>query len=130
MSQPPLTLFYDGLCPLCSREVAHYRRAAAGDAAIGFIDIAAPSFDAASFGLDAARVHKEMHVKEGERVFVGVDAFLAIWRRVPGHRWLLSLSRLPLADLLMRIGYFVFATIRPWLPRRKAADCETGVCRR
>ncbi|MGL4549650.1 MAG: thiol-disulfide oxidoreductase DCC family protein [Gemmataceae bacterium] len=123
-----LTLFYDGLCPLCSREIDHYRRAAAGDPSVAFVDIAGPGFDAASFGLDPARVHREMHVTEGEAVHVGVDAFLAIWRRIPGHRWLLSLARLPLADLFLRAGYFFFATVRPWLPRKQA--CDAGTCSR
>jgi predicted DCC family thiol-disulfide oxidoreductase YuxK len=124
-----LTLFYDGACPLCSREIAHYRHAAREHDDIRFVDVADPAFSAAEYGLDTSRVHFEMHVKEGERVLVGVDALLAIWRRVPGHRWLLSLARLPLADLLMRMGYALFVRIRPWLPRRKA-DCEAGVCRR
>jgi predicted DCC family thiol-disulfide oxidoreductase YuxK len=130
MSQPDLTLFFDGLCPLCSREVAHYRRAAAADPSIRFVDIASPGFDAASFGLDPARVHQEMHVTEGSQVFTGVDAFLAIWRRVPGHRWLLYLSRLPLADQLLRVAYWLFARARPWLPRLKPAGCDTGACQR
>lgn len=129
MNAPPLALFFDGLCPLCSPEIDHYRHCAHGGPAIRFVDITAPAFDAASHGLDGLLVHIEMHVKEGDTVFVGVDAFLAIWRRVPGHRWLLSLSRLPLADLFMRIGYAVFAYLRPWLPRKKA-DCETGAYHR
>lgn len=125
----PLTLFYDGLCPLCSREIDHYRRAAASDPAVRFVDIASPGFDAGAHGLDPLRVHREMHVKEGDRVHVGVDAFLAIWRRVPGHRWLLNLSRIPGVSDLMHVGYFLFATVRPYLPRRKA-DCDTGACSR
>ncbi|MBY0229690.1 MAG: DUF393 domain-containing protein [Gemmataceae bacterium] len=125
----PLTIFYDGLCPLCAREMAHYRKCAAGDGSVVFRDITAPGFDAAAFGLDPVRVPREMHVKEGDRVHIGVDAFLAIWRRVPGHRWLLHVARLPLADLLMRAGYWVFARLRPWLPRLKP-DCGTDQCRR
>ncbi len=129
MNQPTLTLFYDGLCPLCSREITHYRKRAAGDPSVVFLDITDPTFDAAAHGLDAGRVHKEMHVKEGERVFVGVDAFLAIWRRIPGHSWLSGIAKVPGMRLLMRGSYFVFAAVRPYLPRRKAA-CDTGACRR
>jgi predicted DCC family thiol-disulfide oxidoreductase YuxK len=125
----PFTIFYDGLCPLCAREIAHYRKCAKSDPAIVFQDITAPGFDAGSFGLDPARVHKEMHANEGETVTVGVDAFLAIWRRVPGHRWMLHVAKLPLANLLMRAGYWIFARLRPWLPRLKP-DCRTDYCRR
>jgi predicted DCC family thiol-disulfide oxidoreductase YuxK len=54
MSSPRLTLFYDGLCPLCSREIAHYRRRMPEGAA-DFIDITDPTFDALSHGLGSGR---------------------------------------------------------------------------
>ena len=34
MSNHDLTLYYDGLCPLCSREIAHYRKRAHGDSGV------------------------------------------------------------------------------------------------
>jgi predicted DCC family thiol-disulfide oxidoreductase YuxK len=110
---PTFWVFFDGLCPLCSREIDHYRHCSANDSTVVYVDIASNGFDAATYGLEPSRVHQEMHVKEGDKVFVGVDAFLAIWRRVPGHRWLISLARLPLADSLMRVGYFIFAKAAP-----------------
>src|SRR4051812_39261516 len=95
MDTPTLTLYYDGLCHLCSREVAYYRRRAAGDPSVVFLDIAAPGFDPAAHGLDAAAIHREMHVKVGESVLTGVKAFLALWQRVPGFAWMARLGRLP-----------------------------------
>jgi predicted DCC family thiol-disulfide oxidoreductase YuxK len=129
MSPPTLTLYYDGLCPLCSREIAFFRRRAAGDPSVVFIDITDLSFDAGADGLDMGRLHRVMHVKLGEEVRTGVDAFIAIWQRIPGFGWLARLSRLPGMRLLLRAGYAVFARVRPWLPRRRSR-CEAGVCRR
>lgn len=129
MNTPTLTLYYDGLCPLCSREMAHYRKRAVGDSAIVFRDITEPSFVAAEHGLDAKRIHTVMHVKEGEVVHTGIDAFLAIWRRIPGHGFLTWLASIPGMYWLMKLGYHAFAAIRPYLPRKKA-DCETGACQR
>jgi len=123
-----LIIYYDGLCPLCSREIEHYRRQAQGRPSIVFVDIMNPSFDAREHGLDPLRVHREMHVREGDRLWVGVDAFYAIWRHVPGNRWLWFLARLPLADQFLRIGYFFFAMVRPYLPRKQS--CDTSTCAR
>jgi predicted DCC family thiol-disulfide oxidoreductase YuxK len=128
MTTPRLTLFYDGACPLCSREIAHYRRRAAGDPAIDFLDITDPSFDAAAHGLDPGRVHRLMHVKVGEEVRVGLDAFLAVWDAVPGYRWLARLARLLGVHLAMNLGYHLFARVRPWLPGRR--PCASGACER
>jgi predicted DCC family thiol-disulfide oxidoreductase YuxK len=123
-----LIIYFDGLCPLCSREIDHYRRQAHSHPSIHFVDIMAADFDALQHGLDPVQVHREMHVREGDKLWVGVDAFLAIWRHVPGNRWLLFLARLPLADQFMRIGYFFFAMVRPYLPRKQA--CDTNTCAR
>ena len=129
MNAPTLTLFYDGLCPLCSREINYYRKRAGDDASIQFLDITAPGFDAAGHGLDAAKIHREMHVKVGDEVHVGVKAFLALWRRIPGFHWMARLGSLPVVYPFLWLGYALFARVRPWLPRRKAA-CDSGTCPR
>lgn len=124
----PLILYYDGLCPLCSREIAHYRsRVHRGE--VEFLDITNPTFDARSHGIDPQRIHRVMHARRGEKVLTGLDAFIAVWETVPGYAWLARLARLPVLYGVMNLGYHVFALLRPYLPRRKA-DCETGVCSR
>ena len=129
MNTPTVTMFYDGLCPLCSREIAHYRKRAPADR-VEFVDIAAPGFDAAAFGLDAQQIHRQIHVKVGAEVRVGVDAFIAFWREVPGYRWLASVASTPGVHGVFCLGYWAFAKVRPWLPRRKAALCTTDRCQR
>jgi predicted DCC family thiol-disulfide oxidoreductase YuxK len=128
MKSPPITLYFDGLCPLCSREIAYYRSRANG-APVTFVDITDPGFNAASHGIDLSRAHKVLHVKRGERILTGVDAAIAIWDAIPGYAWLARLARLPVLYGIMTLGYHVFALLRPYLPRRKAA-CESGVCSR
>jgi predicted DCC family thiol-disulfide oxidoreductase YuxK len=128
MSQPTLTLFFDGHCPLCSREIAHYRRRLAGDAEAQFIDITDPHFCAQAHGLDPKKVHRLMHVKLGEQVLIGLDAFVAVWRRTPGYSWLASAGGVPGLHGLMKAGYHLFARVRPWLPRRRR--CAAGACSR
>src|SRR5262245_27859540 len=117
MSNPQLTLFYDGLCPLCSREIDRYRaRAAPG--AVAFLDITDPAFDARAHGLDPRAVHRSLHVRDADgTLHTGVDAFAALWEVVPGFRWLSRLVRLPLVYQVARLGYALFARMRPVLPR-------------
>jgi predicted DCC family thiol-disulfide oxidoreductase YuxK len=126
MKTAPLTLYYDGLCPLCSREMDHYRRHA-GSAPVAFVDITEPGFDAAAHGLDPRRIHRVMHARQGDRLFTAVDAFIALWETLPGYTWLARLARVPALYELMKAGYHVFAFVRPWLPRRRR-DCATGTC--
>jgi predicted DCC family thiol-disulfide oxidoreductase YuxK len=129
MSTRRLTLFYDGLCPLCAREIAHYRRLLSDEEA-GFLDITDPDFDARQHGLDPAAVHRVMHVKVGDEVRTGVEAFLAIWDAIPRYRWAARLGRLPGVRPLLSLGYAAFARLRPLLPRRREPICLTGACKR
>ncbi|HEV3236866.1 MAG TPA: DUF393 domain-containing protein [Gemmataceae bacterium] len=129
MNGPLLTLYYDGLCPLCSREIAFYRKRVV-DNAVVFEDITEPGFDAASRGLDPASIHQVLHVKTAQGdIRTGLEAFIAIWRVIPGFTWLARLAGLPLVHGLMTLGYAVFARFRPWLPRRARNDCAEGRCR-
>ncbi len=118
-----LTVYYDGLCHLCSREISHYRLQK-GSENIYFVDIAKPGFDAAREGLDPYRVNKEMHVRLANgRVEIGVAAFSAIWDLLPKYRWLGRFSREKVPNRFLRVGYRVFSEVRPFLPRKKG-DCE------
>jgi predicted DCC family thiol-disulfide oxidoreductase YuxK len=122
-----LTVFYDGLCPLCSREIVHYRKHAPADA-VQFLDFTAPGFDAAAHGLDPKRIREVMHAKVGDELRTGLDAFIALWEAIPGLRWLARLSKLPGVHLALLMGYVVFARLRPWLPRRRREECTAGGC--
>mgnify|MGYP000485190056 CR=1 FL=1 len=80
-------------------------------------------------GLDPAALNKVLHVRlpDGELV-TGLAAFTAIWDVLPGFGLLARAARLPLVNPLLRGGYRVFAALRPYLPRRRAAECATGSC--
>jgi predicted DCC family thiol-disulfide oxidoreductase YuxK len=56
-------VYYDGLCPLCSREIEYYRKKDLG-AVIDWIDITQDDFDASAEGLDPDKVHQFFHVKD------------------------------------------------------------------
>lgn len=127
-----LSVYYDGACILCSREIEHYRKLDRVQA-LRWVDIANPLFKAESEGLDPVRVQKVMHARRGDGTLVtGVEAFRAIWALLPRYRWAVGLSRLPGVKQALDVGYVCFATVRPWLPKRKSTEaaCESGVCHR
>jgi predicted DCC family thiol-disulfide oxidoreductase YuxK len=90
-----------------------------------FVDISAASFDAEALGLDQAALMKAMHVQDaGGRLYLGVEAFRALWLGLPGlhYQWLSCLFGLPGIHLLAVFGYRVFARFRHWLPRPYPRD--------
>jgi len=119
------TVFFDGACHLCAREIAHYKRIDRAHA-LSYIDISKSGFNAGRYELDAKQVRRHLHVllPNGEWA-VGVAGFQAIWDVIPSLQWLASISRRPIIYWIMTRAYAVFAAIRPFLPRKK---CDEGVC--
>ncbi|MBX9816138.1 MAG: thiol-disulfide oxidoreductase [Proteobacteria bacterium SG_bin5] len=108
-----LTIWYDGGCPLCAREIALIRRLDRRRA-IHFIDVASPD---AACPIDRAALLERFHAREGERLLSGAAAFAAMWRAVPLLRPLGLAARLPGALWLLERGYRGFLRVRPALQR-------------
>jgi len=124
----PLTVFYDGACPICAREMAlmkHLDR----KQRLKFCDFSAPGYDAGSTGLDPARLGAVIHAQWDDGMLItGVEVFRAIWQAV-GLGMLAHLSRLPLIDPLLVRGYTWFARNRLWLTGRDtgcSGNCRTA----
>lgn len=76
----PLTIFYDGACRMCVRQVENFRAKDAKKRFI-FIDISQADFEAKKFGLEAEPLQKYIYAKDASgRIVRGVDAFIWMWR--------------------------------------------------
>ncbi|MCQ4347634.1 DUF393 domain-containing protein [Pseudomonas stutzeri] len=128
----PLTLYYDGACPLCAREIRLLRRRA--DAArLQLVDIAAGDFDPTSLGLSLTQLQARLHARFADGRWVdGLDATFWSWRAAGLGHWAAPLRWPPLRPLL-EAGYRLFCRLRPqlhWLPHPDgAARCPAAGCR-
>ncbi|MFO0873530.1 MAG: DUF393 domain-containing protein [Phycisphaerales bacterium] len=134
-SAPDITLLFDGLCPVCAREIALLRRldgrrrrladSAESNCRLAFVDITDPSFDPARHGLTMPQVIGAMHgILPDGSVVVGVEVFRRAYRAV-GLGWLLAWTNWPLLRPLANAGYRLFARVRPRLSR---FTCEGDRC--
>lgn len=122
-----IQVFYDGACPLCSKEIEHYRKIDT-ESKIEFVDIASSSFEASSYGIEGRDYNKKFHVKTADGEFLeGLEAFQQIWTTIDCFRFLNSATRLPVINSLAKAGYTVSSTIRPYLPKK---ECGTDQCYR
>jgi predicted DCC family thiol-disulfide oxidoreductase YuxK len=119
----PLTVLYDGACPLCRREIGVYRglQPVHPDAPVCFADVsdAAESLPSAlPPGTTREQLLARFHVRGRDGALLsGAQAFLALWAALPGWRWLALAGRLPGAPWLMERGYRFFLRCRPRLQR-------------
>lgn len=127
MSQSGITVYYDGLCQLCSREIEHYKKMD-GAINIAFVDITSLGFDAAAEGLDPHKIHQSLHVRDTSgQIHTGVAAFITIWSQLNSLKKIVPFASFGPVKKTLEAGYFLFAKFRPLLPRKKCADspyCE------
>lgn len=112
----PTEVMFDGACPLCLREIALYRRLKANEA-ISWVDVSAGNFQPPA-GMTKAQLLKRFHLitPDGE-LLSGAEAFVFVWNRLPGWRWLGFFSRLPGMLFLMERVYLGFLIVRPTLQK-------------
>jgi predicted DCC family thiol-disulfide oxidoreductase YuxK len=109
-----VTVWFDGSCPLCLREIA-LMRCLDRRGAIEFIDAAGP--EGANCPIDKADLLARFHARENGSLLSGAAAFAAMWRAIPLLRPLGLLARIPRVLSLMERGYIAFLRVRPRLQR-------------
>ncbi|MGI2028029.1 thiol-disulfide oxidoreductase DCC family protein [Endozoicomonas acroporae] len=113
----PVTLFYDGECPLCMREVDHLARKNR-KGLLKLVDIRQDGFQEKYPEFDLAELDRVIHAKLADgRVVKGVDATLAAWEAV-GMGCLVAPLRWPGVACIADFGYELFARNRHGLSRR------------
>ena len=127
MAAYPLTVFFDGACPICVREIALMRRLDRRRQ-LEFCDFSAKEYDAASSGFAAADLATVIHARWADgSVITGVEVFRAMWEAV-GLGFLARLSRLSLVEPLVLNAYAWFARNRLRLTGRSHA-CTGDACK-
>lgn len=109
-----VTVWYDGACPLCRREIDLMRRLDRRGR-LYFVDGAR---DDVTCPIDRAALLARFHACEDGRMLEGAAAFAAMWRAIPLLRPFGLLARYrPVLALLDRL-YTYFLRWRPALQRR------------
>ncbi len=120
-----LTVYYDGDCPLCRFEIAHYK-AQEGAQRIAFVDASqAPETLAPDLTREVAMAR--FHVRGADGALVsGAEAFTHVWRVLPRWRWAARLASLPGMPWLLECAYRAFLPLRPFIARAMRASSRTG----
>jgi predicted DCC family thiol-disulfide oxidoreductase YuxK len=113
MTTPKLTVWYNTKCPVCDRGIAWQKRRlarAVRAGAIVFHDINLEPEALGRFGATIDDVRRRLHgVGPDDRLYVGADCAIEIWRRTPGDVWLGRVLGLPVLRQITRFAYDHFA---------------------
>ena len=111
-----LTIYFDGSCPLCRLEIAHYA-AQSGAEHLDFIDVSVPGPETGP-NLAQATALARFHVRLPDgRLVSGAAAFAQVWQRLASWRLAARVARLPGAMVVMEALYRLFLPVRPRLSK-------------
>jgi predicted DCC family thiol-disulfide oxidoreductase YuxK len=111
----PVTVYYDGSCPLCTKEIGLYQRAAGGET-VNWCDVSQKN--ANLDGLSQNQAMARFHVKGTDGVMQdGAKAFILLWLSLPCWRWLGRIASVPPLPHILELLYRGFLPIRPWLQK-------------
>ena len=109
-----LTVWHDGICPLCRREIALMRRLDRRGA-IRFVDASVDGPTACP--TDRTALLQRFHACEDGMMLDGAAAFAAMWRAIPVLRPLGLAARQPKVLAALDWLYALFLAVRPTLQR-------------
>ena len=107
-----ITVYYDGKCGLCSREINHYRKISP-PGIFNWQDVTESAAELENAGISLADGLKLLHAKDDhQQLHVGVDAFILIWKQLKRWRVLALLVSLPGIKQISHLLYCTFANWR------------------
>jgi predicted DCC family thiol-disulfide oxidoreductase YuxK len=107
-----ITVFYDGKCSLCKKEIAYYKKIAPVGNFI-WSDITLDASPLTQRGISLKDGLMFFHVEDERGVMhSSLDAFIVVWQKLPGWLYLAKIASLPVLNSIMGRGYKIFAKYR------------------
>ena len=122
--QTSTCVFYDGACPLCRREINHYKKLVAGNSQefdIAWIDINKSQLELDAEGINYEDAMRIIHIKDASGVHqVGIEAIFSLWDKLPYYQKLSSiLKKCTFLHPVLATSYALFAKHRLLLTGRR-----------
>ena len=111
------TVYFDGACPICSKEITTYQNLKGGDT-INWVDASACQEQDLGTALNRRSALARLHVRDAKGNLVdGAAAFVEMWKHLPALSWLTPILSNRLALGMLDLMYAFFLRIRPLLRR-------------
>lgn len=123
MTETRLTVYYDGGCPLCSREIGFYQRQP-GAENINWVNLVSAAPESLGDDLDYDAAMARFHVRRPDgRLASGALGFALMWQHLPRLRLPGRIAALPGIVQVLELGYRLVLRMRK-LWRKPDAVCE------
>ena len=102
-----MKVYFNNSCKICKAEIDLYKKEKIQE--IDWVDITNNDLAEKETSKNSKELLRRLHVKEGEKIIEGAEAFLALWRKIPKYKFLYKFLKLPIIFNLFSFGYEIVA---------------------
>jgi len=102
-----MKVYFNNSCRICKAEIDLYKKEKIQE--IDWVDITNNEIAEKETLKNNKELLRRLHVKEGQKITQGAEAFLLLWKKIPKYKFLYNFLKLPVIFNLFNIVYEVVA---------------------
>ena len=102
-----MKVYFNNSCKICKAEIDLYKKEKIQE--IEWVDITNNNLAQKETSKNSKELLRRLHVKEGEKITQGAEAFLLLWKKIPKYKFLYKFLKLPIIFSLFSFGYEIIA---------------------
>ena len=102
-----MKVYFNNSCKICKAEIDLYKKEKIDE--IDWVDITDNELAEKETSKDNRQLLRRLHVKDGEKVFDGAEAFLLLWKKMPKYKFLYNFFKLPIIFNIFSVVYVIVA---------------------
>ncbi len=102
-----MKVYFNNSCKICKAEIDLYKKEKIKE--IDWIDITNNNLAEKETSKNSKDLLRRLHVKDGEKVSQGAEAFLLLWKKMPKYKFLYNFFKLPIIFNIFSFFYELIA---------------------
>ena len=102
-----MKVYFNNSCKICKAEIDLYKKEKIKE--IDWVDITNNNLAQRETSKNSKELLRRLHVKEGEKISEGAEAFLLVWKKIPKYKFLYNFLKLPIIFNIFSIIYEIVA---------------------
>ena len=102
-----MKVYFNNSCNICRAEINLYKKQNIED--IEWVDITDNKTAEMETQKDDKALLRRLHIKDGEKVIGGAEAFLLVWKKIPKYKFLYTFFKVPIIFTLFSLSYEIIA---------------------
>ena len=102
-----MKVYFNNSCKICKAEIDLYKKEKTDE--IDWVDITDNELAEKETSKNSKQLLRRLHIKDGEKVLEGSEAFLLLWKKMPKYKFLYNFFKLPIIFNIFSIVYEIVA---------------------